>query len=93
MYTLGVNLKNYYKDFMPSYYWPIEVNFTSSSSDRCLMSSELLGAGLFPPRDTQIWNPDLLWQPIPIHYLPRNLDNVSLVHFFCTHHNLKENFR
>lgn len=77
MYTLGQNLRQHYSTVVPKYYWPLDVNFSSSALDRCLMSAELLGAGLFPPQDTQIWNPDLLWQPIPIHYLPREADNVS----------------
>ncbi|XP_050314820.1 testicular acid phosphatase homolog [Anthonomus grandis grandis] len=84
IYSLGTNLKTHYGSFIPKYYWPTEVNFTSSYSERCLMSAELLGAGLFPPQDVQIWNADLLWQPIPIHYLPRNMDNLIAMKSNCT---------
>lgn len=84
MFTLGQNLRTLYKDFLPKYYWPVEVNFTSSYSERCLMSAELVGAGMFPPEDFQVWNSDLLWQPIPIHYLPRNLDNLMAMKTNCT---------
>lgn len=30
-----------------------------------IMAGELINAGLWPPTDSQIWNNDLLWQPIP----------------------------
>lgn len=81
MYDLGQNLRTQYKDFLPQLYWPKEVNVTSSYADRCLMSAELLTAGLFPPKGPQVWNENLLWQPIPIHYLPRSQDTVSSVIF------------
>lgn len=41
------------------------------------MSAQLLLAGLYPPQKEQIWSTDILWQPVPIHGNPRNLDNVS----------------
>ncbi|XP_025830640.1 venom acid phosphatase Acph-1-like [Agrilus planipennis] len=76
MYTLGQQLRERYSDYLPEYYLPEEVLTYSSYSDRCLISAELLLAGLYPPVGQQIWNPDLLWQPIPVHYNPRNLDNI-----------------
>ncbi|XP_066246930.1 lysosomal acid phosphatase-like [Euwallacea similis] len=84
MYTLGQNIKEQYNAIFSKYYWPVDVNFTSSYLDRCLMSAELVGAGMFPPQGEQIWNPNLLWQPIPIHYLPRNLDNLLVMKTNCT---------
>lgn len=51
----------------------------SSYADRCHMSAQLLLAGLYKPVRNQIWNSDLLWQPIPVHELPRNLDNVRFI--------------
>ncbi|XP_030746229.1 testicular acid phosphatase homolog [Sitophilus oryzae] len=83
MYTLGQNLRTIYSEFVPKYYWPLDVNFTSSYSDRCLMSGQLVASGLFPPKDVEIWNPSLLWQPIPMHYLPRNIDNLIVMRTSC----------
>lgn len=76
MYLLGLKLRKLYSDFIPLYYFSENVQILSSYSDRCLMSAEVLMAALFPPKDEQIWNENLLWQPIPVRYVPRNQDNV-----------------
>lgn len=78
MYELGKLMRLEYSNFIPRTYWPKDVNVTSSYSERCLMSAELFSAGLFPPEGSQIWNNDLLWQPLPIYYAPRDQDTVSL---------------
>ncbi|CAH1153461.1 unnamed protein product [Phaedon cochleariae] len=74
MYSLGMTIKNQYKHFIQDTYWPKDINISSSYSDRCKMSGQLFCAGMFPPTGEQIWNDDLLWQPIPINYLPRSED-------------------
>lgn len=40
------------------------------------MSAESNLAGFFPPRNQQIWNQNIMWQPIPIHTVPLNLDYI-----------------
>lgn len=52
------------------------VYIQSTDVDRTLMSAESNLAGFFPPESNEIWNGKLLWQPIPIHTLPENIDYV-----------------
>ena len=40
-------------------------------------------AGLYPPKGEQIWNPALHWQPIPVHTLPMEEDNIISSHANC----------
>lgn len=40
------------------------------------MSAYLNLAGLYSPKEEQIWNANLLWQPIPVHTIPRKIDDV-----------------
>ncbi|XP_022921280.1 venom acid phosphatase Acph-1 [Onthophagus taurus] len=75
MYDCGVNIRKNYSLFLPKYYYPDDVSILSSYADRCQMSAQLFLAGLYPPMDDQIWNSDLLWQPIPLRSLPRSEDN------------------
>ncbi|KAJ8969997.1 hypothetical protein NQ314_001425 [Rhamnusium bicolor] len=77
------NLRAYYNDFLPELYWHEEIKVISSYADRCLMSAELVAAGLFPPKGNQIWNYELLWQPIPIIYLPRSQDTLIAMKAEC----------
>lgn len=48
----------------------------STNVDRTLMSAEADLAGFFPPRNSQVWNANLLWQPIPVHTAPEQVDYV-----------------
>lgn len=42
------------------------------------MSAAACAAGLFPPTKEQIWNGDLLWQPVPIYIIARDVDTILL---------------
>nr|XP_018898593.1 PREDICTED: lysosomal acid phosphatase-like isoform X2 [Bemisia tabaci] len=74
-YDLGQFLRERYGGFLSSRYKAHEILMRSSRIDRCLMSAELVLAGLYPPVGTQIWNKDLPWQPIPVQTAPDDADD------------------
>lgn len=41
------------------------------------MSAEANLAGLFPPNGSKAFNPDLKWQPIPVHTVPEDQERVK----------------
>jgi len=61
-------------NFLPFY---IQFYIQSTDYDRTIMSAQSYLSGLFPPTGSQIWNPELLWQPIPVHILQKSTDRVS----------------
>ncbi|XP_065051939.1 lysosomal acid phosphatase-like isoform X2 [Rhopilema esculentum] len=76
-FELGKFLRNRYvsdEKFVSSFYLHKEVYCKSSDSERCLMSAESQMAGLYPPRDWQVWNKNISWQPIPVHTVPGDKD-------------------
>jgi len=83
-YKLGQYIRERYEGFLNSTYSPYETYVQSSGVDRAMMSAEANLAGLYPPRDERSqWNPDLNWQPIPVHSKSDSIDNVStLTHLF-----------
>ncbi|KAL3289473.1 hypothetical protein HHI36_022896 [Cryptolaemus montrouzieri] len=76
MYNLGQRIRKKYANTIPNFYFPDDVKVLSSYSDRCLMSAQLFTSGLFVPQKEQIWNEELLWQPISMNYMPRSQDNM-----------------
>ncbi|CAH0394411.1 unnamed protein product [Bemisia tabaci] len=83
MFNLGCFLRRRYDGFLSTTYSPAEIFVLSSRLDRCIMSVQLLLAGLYPPIGTQMWNPDLLWQPIPVHSLNSGCDDIIRVSKQC----------
>ncbi|XP_046387684.1 venom acid phosphatase Acph-1-like [Ischnura elegans] len=55
----------------------------STDVDRTMMSAQLECAGLWPPKDSQVWNENLAWQPVPIRSQPLNKDTLLLVRVPC----------
>ena len=55
----------------------------STDVDRTLMSAESNLAGLYPPKGDQIWKKDIPWQPIPVHTVHLEADNLLSSHSNC----------
>jgi len=64
---LGKYLRTRYDGFLNSTYVADQVYVRSSDTDRTLMSAEAVLAGLYPPQGFQQWDPNISWQPIPVH--------------------------
>jgi len=81
-YQLGKFLRRRYDKFLGPYS-PKKLHVLSSDYDRTINSANLVLAGMFPPADNQIWNKDLLWQPIAVHSIPRNVDDLIYAEIAC----------
>ncbi|KAJ8969813.1 hypothetical protein NQ314_001571 [Rhamnusium bicolor] len=75
-YELGKWFRNRYTGFLSEEYSPNDIRVVSTDVDRTLMSAASNLAGLYPPPDSQIWNDDLLWEPIPIHTTASENDEI-----------------
>lgn len=64
---------------MPEEYSSKDIFVRSTSVDRAIMSAAVHLAGLYRPNKDQQWNDNVgkLWQPIPIHSFPFNMDSVN----------------
>ncbi|KAJ6641619.1 Testicular acid phosphatase like, partial [Pseudolycoriella hygida] len=65
VYELGKYLRRRYANLIGQHYSSDEFYIQSTDYDRTLMSAQVLAAGIFPPTGEQIWNENLIWQPIP----------------------------
>ncbi|KAK7457316.1 hypothetical protein BaRGS_00039229, partial [Batillaria attramentaria] len=73
-YALGQYLRSEYNNLLSAEYKRTEILVQSSNEDRCLMSAYCDLAGLYPPSGDQLWNPNITWQPIPVHTRPQEYD-------------------
>ncbi|XP_019364393.1 PREDICTED: prostatic acid phosphatase-like isoform X2 [Gavialis gangeticus] len=78
-HELGQYTRKRYSKFLSATYNRKQVYIQSTDYDRTLMSAQTYLAGLFPPTGNQIWNPRILWQPIPVHTRPRSAE--KMLHF------------
>uniref|UniRef100_A0A8D1U4F3 acid phosphatase n=2 Tax=Sus scrofa TaxID=9823 RepID=A0A8D1U4F3_PIG len=80
-YELGEYIRKRYEKFLNESYKHEQVYVRSTDIDRTLMSAMTNLAGLFPPEGISIWNPNLLWQPIPVHTVPLSEDQLLYLPF------------
>ncbi|XP_058791859.1 venom acid phosphatase Acph-1-like [Phymastichus coffea] len=73
-YEFGRFLRKRYDDYLGTSYKSKDVYTYSSTSARTQMSLQLVLAGLYPPSDSEIWNPRLKWSPIPYEQVPFESD-------------------
>ncbi|XP_067417720.1 prostatic acid phosphatase-like [Emydura macquarii macquarii] len=78
-YELGQYMRKRYSNFLNATYNRHEIFIQSTDYDRTIMSAQAHLTGLFPPMGSQIWNPRIRWQPIPVHTLPHPQDHM--LHF------------
>ncbi|KRY48613.1 Prostatic acid phosphatase [Trichinella britovi] len=82
-YELGQYLRGRYANFLSDHYNASEVYVRSTDTDRTLSSAECNLAGMFPPDESQIWNENIRWQPVPVHTLPTNQEYLLRTGFNC----------
>ncbi|CAH1981616.1 unnamed protein product [Acanthoscelides obtectus] len=82
-YDLGKWLRKRYDFLLSPTYKASEIYVRSTDEDRVLMSAYSNLAGLYPPQGSQVWNDRIFWQPIPVHTIPRNIDDVIVEKRSC----------
>ncbi|XP_021441518.2 lysosomal acid phosphatase isoform X1 [Oncorhynchus mykiss] len=75
-FELGQVLRKRYQGFLNDTYDRHEISVRSTDYDRTLMSAEANLAGLYPPNGSQVFNPSLEWQPIPVHTVPQDEERL-----------------
>lgn len=82
-YELGKFLRRRYNKFLGNTYSADQISILSSDIDRTINSATLVLAALFPPKDSRVWNKDLLWQPIAVHTIPEKMDYLITGEMAC----------
>ncbi|XP_030415757.1 lysosomal acid phosphatase isoform X2 [Gopherus evgoodei] len=75
-WDLGQSLRKRYHGFLNASYNRQEIFVRSTDYDRTLMSAEANLAGLYPPQGQQVFNPNVSWQPIPVHTVPDSVERL-----------------
>uniref|UniRef100_A0A6J0U6M1 Lysosomal acid phosphatase n=1 Tax=Pogona vitticeps TaxID=103695 RepID=A0A6J0U6M1_9SAUR len=75
-WDLGQALRRRYDGFLNASYNREEIFIRSTDFDRTLMSAEANLAGLYPPEGVQVFNPNISWQPIPVHTVPDSAERL-----------------
>ena len=78
MYNLGVHLRETYGTFLGDVYKPQIMKMRTAEYPLSMISGQLVNAGLWPPAESQIWNSEMNWQPIPTDYVSAKEDTLLL---------------
>ncbi|XP_043260530.1 venom acid phosphatase Acph-1-like isoform X1 [Colletes gigas] len=78
MYNLGVHLREEYNQFLGDLYTVKTMKMHTAEYPLSMMSAQLVNAGLWPPTETQKWDDDINWQPIPMDYISIEKDTLLL---------------
>lgn len=76
MFKLGEYFRFRYHDILGEKYVPERIYTISTDFDRSIMSAQANLAGLFKPKKNEIWHDDLMWQPVPVHTISKESDNI-----------------
>ncbi|KAG5673760.1 hypothetical protein PVAND_003780 [Polypedilum vanderplanki] len=82
-FELGKWFRARYNSLVSDKYNPDEMLVRSTDMDRTLMSAMSNLAGFYPPKDLDIWNEEIQWQPIPVHTTPEKLDEILAAKKSC----------
>lgn len=74
----GIFLRKKYGHLISETYSGDEIYVRSTDVDRTLMTAQCCLAGLYPPKGDDIWNDDLMWQPIPVHTVTYHSDPLAI---------------
>lgn len=80
-YQIGKYLRSMYSGFVTSD--PNEIMVNSSESARCLLSALTNLASFYPPQGWWKFDEDIDWQPISVHYIPKQRDKYLNFHSVC----------
>ncbi|XP_043792754.1 lysosomal acid phosphatase-like isoform X1 [Apis laboriosa] len=83
MYNIGQWIRTEYGSIIGNTYDSTLSLTQSSYADRCIMSAQVLLAGLYPPTNEEIFVSGLTWRPVPVHSTPRHLDKMIVVKAPC----------
>lgn len=76
LYQLGKWIRNEYDDLIGKKYEASKMLIQSSDADRAIMSTQSVLSALFRPEPADYFVDNLSWRPVPVHTIPKNIDNV-----------------
>ncbi|XP_025265921.1 lysosomal acid phosphatase [Camponotus floridanus] len=83
LYNVGQWIRQEYGVIIGNKFESATTLMRSSYADRCIMSAQVLLAGLFIPSPEDMFLPGLAWTPVPVHSIPRNLDKLITIKAPC----------